>query len=132
MIRTALIIPIDSHGLALLQQKTYDAPNYPGVWSLFGGSIEEGEDPVYAARRELKEELDIQLPDTALEQLGIFPSDVGKKERIVYIAMFDDQLKMTLREGRGLGYFSEEEIIHLSMPEHIRKILKTYFEMKRH
>ncbi len=35
----------------------------PGQWSLFGGAIEAGESPLAAVRREVREELSLDVPD---------------------------------------------------------------------
>lgn len=125
---TALTIFTDSKGLVLLQQKTYDAPRFPGVWSLFGGLVEEDETPEKAAKREVKEELNLELPISAFHHFKTYlPSETktGRKRVIFHVSLPDD-VKLTLREGRGLGYFSQEEIKHLAMPEHIQKILTDF------
>ncbi|MDP3741198.1 MAG: NUDIX hydrolase, partial [bacterium] len=59
--RVSLIIPITRERKVLLQHKSTDAPNNPDTWCLFGGSIEEGESPEQAARREFKEELQVSV-----------------------------------------------------------------------
>lgn len=38
---------------------TNKVPDYPGYWSIFCGSIEEGESPIECAKRELFEETEI-------------------------------------------------------------------------
>ncbi len=122
---TALIIFVDSKGLVLLQQKTYDAPNYPGAWSFFGGTVENGESPKGTAKREAREELALELSDSDLLFFRDFQS--SEKSRSVFISHIPDDKKTTLREGRGLGYFTKEEIACLQMPQHIRDILSVYF-----
>lgn len=54
---------VTSEGQLLLQLRD-DKPTipYPNTWTLFGGSVEPGEPPVYAAARELEEELELSLP----------------------------------------------------------------------
>jgi 8-oxo-dGTP pyrophosphatase MutT (NUDIX family) len=39
---------------------------YPGHWGLFGGGIDEGEEEVAALRRELREELELELREARL------------------------------------------------------------------
>ncbi|TSC62524.1 MAG: 7,8-dihydro-8-oxoguanine-triphosphatase/thiamin-phosphate pyrophosphorylase-like protein [Parcubacteria group bacterium Gr01-1014_48] len=126
---TALVIFVDSKGLVLLQQKTYDAPHFPGVWSLFGGTIEGGETALEAAQRETKEELGLVLRTTAFTFFRDFPS--LEKNRTIFVASIDDTIMPVLQEGRGLGYFSKKEIEHLNMPLHIRKILRIYFDVTK-
>ena len=50
-----------SHGQMLLCLRSETRATYPGVWDLPGGHIEAGETPVRALRRELREELDIEV-----------------------------------------------------------------------
>ncbi len=125
MKNTALVIFLDSKGLVLLQQKTYDAPNFPGVWSLFGGAIEEGETALEAVKRETAEELGVQFSVTDFTSFKEFKD--GERTRFVFIARVNDDVVLSLREGRGLGYFNKKEIEYLEIPAHIRAILSVYF-----
>ncbi|GAC47563.1 (deoxy)nucleoside triphosphate pyrophosphohydrolase [Gordonia aichiensis] len=47
-------------GRLLLAQRRYP-PEVAGLWELPGGKVEEGEDPAQALRRELREELDVDV-----------------------------------------------------------------------
>jgi 8-oxo-dGTP pyrophosphatase MutT (NUDIX family) len=51
-----------------IMQLRDDVPNiwYPGHWGLFGGGIDNQEDEVAALRRELREELEIEVNDARL------------------------------------------------------------------
>src|SRR5262249_19104994 len=48
-----------------IMQLRDDVPNiwYPGHWGLFGGGVDDREDEVAALRRELREELELEVND---------------------------------------------------------------------
>src|SRR5262245_8899386 len=54
----------------LLCKRTQDAPMHQGYWALIGGKLNDGEDPLAGALREVKEELGIPSNDIALTLLG--------------------------------------------------------------
>src|SRR5213592_4872095 len=56
----ALLVLEDERYLLQLRD---DIPNiwYPGHWGLFGGAVDAGEDEITALRRELREELELEL-----------------------------------------------------------------------
>ncbi len=54
----------------------------PRRWGLLGGSIEWGEQPADAARRELREEIDLELGE--LQHVGAY--DYKRRQHIVYAA----------------------------------------------
>ena len=51
-----------------IMQLRDDVPNiwYPGHWGLFGGGVDDREDEVAALRRELREELELEVNDARL------------------------------------------------------------------
>jgi 8-oxo-dGTP pyrophosphatase MutT (NUDIX family) len=51
-----------------IMQLRDDIPNiwYPGHWGLFGGGVDDREDEVAALRRELREELELEVNDARL------------------------------------------------------------------
>lgn len=65
---------------------------YPGMWSLPGGHLEEGETTMECSRREFFEETDIDIDDRDLTFVGIVPrtSRDGEKIRgIMYVYQLD-------------------------------------------
>jgi 8-oxo-dGTP pyrophosphatase MutT (NUDIX family) len=50
----------------LLTRRATRMRAHPGQWALPGGRLDEDETPIDAARRELHEELDLDLPDSAV------------------------------------------------------------------
>lgn len=128
MKESALIIFLDSRGMVFLQQKTYDAPNHSGLWCMFGGGVEPGESALEAAVRETKEELMLDLPASEFKHFRDFPSEHWN--RIVFTVKISDNTETVLKEGRGMGYFSEEEIAHLQTADHVKDILPAYFNAR--
>ena len=63
----------------LIGRRKPDNKNYPDMWELPGGKIEEGETPWEAINREWKEELDInirvlhQIPEREMLETMVYP-----------------------------------------------------------
>ena len=62
----AAIVVVDRD--CYLMQLRDDIPGiwYPGHWGLFGGAVDAGEDEMSALRRELREELELELQAASL------------------------------------------------------------------
>ncbi len=55
------IILIDSNNQILIQQHSLNKKTYPGLWvTSAGGHVKKGEEPYFAAQRELREELGLE------------------------------------------------------------------------
>jgi ADP-ribose pyrophosphatase YjhB (NUDIX family) len=65
---TASALVTDDRGRLLMARRAIDP--YRGMWDLPGGFLEEGEDPVAALRRELREETGLEIEP--FELLGAF------------------------------------------------------------
>ncbi|MCK6382086.1 MAG: NUDIX domain-containing protein [Leptospiraceae bacterium] len=104
---------------------------HPGIWGLFGGQLESGEKPITGIVREIKEELNVQIPD---EKFKVFTSfseyhDFYKEEIHYHIfsADFTDFWgKHELLEGQGVDCFTFSELSQVKVPETIIRILKDF------
>lgn len=75
----ALCVVLDDDGPGLLvTRRATRMRSHPGQWALPGGSIDDGESAPVAARRELREELAVDLPPAAaLGLLDDYPTRSG-------------------------------------------------------
>lgn len=119
-------ILLDADGRVLLQQRD-DKPDipYPGQWALFGGSVEEGEDPRDAVIREVVEEIGYEL-----EHVGLFRLFVHRhKQEFAYVAEIDATVEdLTLTEGKGMAKYRPDELGNLEIRPDDRATLNEYFE----
>jgi mutator protein MutT len=92
-----------------LQKRTKDAPVAPGVFGIFGGQIEEGEDPETALLREVREELDY-LPRNVKFFRRYEHSYV---EQYVFTCKVDDNFEkeITVREGEYGRFLTQSELM---------------------
>ena len=77
------VILTDNQGKILLQHRDNNTSWYPNHWGIFGGQIEKDETPEQAARREIKEEVGIELTD-----LKFFKKYEVKRKKGIYKAFF--------------------------------------------
>lgn len=125
----------------LLCKRTLDAPMHSGYWALIGGKLDDGEEPLAAALREVKEELGIPSKAVTLTLLSDIriqrttdPHPIGA--RYFAAALDRDMDKLTLKynskekkvEGEGLGWFTAEEIRHMWIRAEDRFAIEKFFE----
>ena len=121
-----IIIEIESRGIVLIKRK-----NPPYGWAIPGGFVDYGESLEEAARREAKEETNLNV-----ELLGQFHtySDPRRDPRhhsisTVYIAK-GEGIPEAGDDAREIRVFAEPEIPEEMAFDH-RAILEDYFGMKR-
>ena len=91
---------------------------YPGHWGLFGGSVEAGEDAVETLRRELREELELEISDAQLFvrfDFDLTPIGLKQYYRAYYevpvsLAAFE---RLVLHEGADMRALSGDEALAL-------------------
>jgi 8-oxo-dGTP pyrophosphatase MutT (NUDIX family) len=76
--RGAKVILVNA-GEVLLLRHTYE----PGLYGLPGGGLDAGEDPIAGLRREVSEELGVELGDVRL--VGVVESDAEYKRDTVHV-----------------------------------------------
>lgn len=66
------ILTPDHH--ILLQKRSFNCHNFPGMWDMTGGHVRAGESSIEAMRRELLEELGISVDSSELQFLFRHPA----------------------------------------------------------
>jgi 8-oxo-dGTP diphosphatase len=124
------VILIADNGTVLLQHRDENNRWNQDSWSEFGGQIEEGETPEKAAKRELKEELGVELTDLEFFKSYDLQGKKGIYKQFVFTTIIKhslEDLKKQQKEGKDLGFFNYEEIKNLKMADYTRKILEDFF-----
>ncbi len=98
---------------------------FPNTWALLGGYLEENESPETAVRRELVEELSLELGE-----INFFQSYFWEEcdEHIFWTQLDLDISQINLLEGQKLAYFSRAEINQLEFASHYGQILTEFFD----
>jgi 8-oxo-dGTP pyrophosphatase MutT (NUDIX family) len=101
-----------------LMQLRDQKPNifFPGHWGLFGGAIEPNEDPPTALRRELNEELHLDI--LGCRYFSNFTFDYGKhgtiSRRFYEVSIPESAVKeLTLKEGAEMRAFLPLDLLNL-------------------
>ncbi|MDA4135383.1 MAG: NUDIX hydrolase [Thaumarchaeota archaeon] len=125
---------IHKEGKVLMIKRKFE-PN-KGRWSLPGGLLEVGEDPEQAAKREVREELGLEVAVEGLLQVAneVIPDAAG---RVRYHFVLVDYLmrpvgdKITLNEeSEEYAWFEPSAVEGLNTTNNTRLIVKKYMEMR--
>ncbi len=99
----------NKEGKILFQLRDENGRN-PNKWGIFGGGIKQGETPIHALIREIKEELGIDVSK----------SDILKNYKIpivnyhIYeILLKESPKKLQLKEGKDMKFMSKREFMKL-------------------
>lgn len=123
-IRVAGVILHQGRGVLLQHRDDKPDIRWPGAWAIFGGHLEDDEDPEAGAIREIEEELGLKLePPLALVHHELHPDN---RQRSFYAAPLEVPFEaLTLNEGQGMALLSREELdTVLVVPLHKRIILE--------
>lgn len=64
---------LGSDGRVLIQRRSFDKPLMPGEWAAIGGSAVSGETAITAAKRELLEEMGIDVEENRFKLIKVMP-----------------------------------------------------------
>jgi len=110
---SASVIFEGKNNTVLLQLRDNKTNNYPEMWGLFGGTIENNETPIQAAVREMKEELGIDLQEKNLKLFLNIKN--GNEEYYIFRSKFIWNIKdIELKEGKDMKFFSKKEFLKLN------------------
>ncbi len=134
MKRVALFIGVNPEGKILLQHKTANAPTNANLWVLFGGSIEDGEEPEEAVKREINEELQLKIEPNFFKTYK-HEESWGVVERNIFYGDINvslDQLITILTEGDNVGFFSSGEIESLLINKNHLAIISEFLKSSKY
>lgn len=121
----AVILLYDAQKRILLQHRDDKSARLPGYWAFFGGEIKKGESPKDAVIRETFEELHYQLKSPVQRANQKISWEEIRGTMHVFMEEYDPSQEITLREGKGMGWFSIPETITLKMVDYDREVLKS-------
>ena len=107
---------VDTNGKLIAQQRD-DKPGItnPGMVSLFGGTSHEGESPIETLRRELQEELELEVGSNNLLLQTVKHENGTNVACSIYIITGVDAEKIKLHEGAGFAMGAPEDLLSRSM-----------------
>ena len=128
----ASIMLVNWRGHVLLQQRD-DRPDlaYAGRWTLFGGQLEDSETPEECIRRELREELDLELPVEHWTTVQCAARTTA--ETVVYNHLYVGKMtrpieELTLYEGAAMAYFDRDHASRVDLAFMQSPLLMRFFD----
>ena len=117
----------------ILLCKRNNLGSFPGMWSIPGGKLEEGETTQEGARREFVEETAVDIQDAELKFIGLIPRHTrdGKKVKgLMYVYQLnvdkciepDFEKAIDGEEHTDWGYFTIDEIQSETSGEYMHKL----------
>ncbi len=111
----------------LLHLRDHNTKFAPGMWSFFGGLCEGDETFVQGFVRELKEELEITIPESAVIPLRSYLNEKLQTMRHVFYALSDlRKSAMTLHEGAGFDWVPLSKAFEYDLTDRVRDDLEFF------
>ena len=112
----AAIICVEDGGYLMQLRDARPDIWYPDHWGLFGGAIDPGEEPAQALRRELLEELELEVGEAELFakiDYDLGPLGLRRYERSYYLVPISHavETRLVLHEGASRRVFTGPEIL---------------------
>ena len=120
---------VDTNGKLIAQQRD-DKPGItnPGMVSLFGGTSHEGELPIETLRRELQEELELEVSSNNLSLQTVKHENGTNVACSIYIVTGVDAEKLELHEGAGFAMGTPEELLSRSVTAVTQQAIEAFVE----
>jgi len=130
----AHVLILDPNGALIMQQRDPEPGVIgPGKISVWGGGIEQGEQPIDAAMRELHEELELSVKRDDLSFLGTYQrmKDISNGDVGVYLFIFNQRVdpeSLTINEGTGYHLvMADDDLDSLNMTPLVKRFVNDFF-----
>lgn len=114
--QVACVFPVRS-GEVLIGKRSADRASYPGVWDVVGGHVEEGESLEAAARRELREELGIEIEIADLVLVDTVQLPEVELTVFATTTWLGEPRNVATDEHEALGWFTPADIAQLEISD---------------
>ena len=117
-----------------------DVPHiwYPGHWGLFGGSVDAGEDELAALRRELREELELEIEAPRARLFTRFQFDLRPLGLDLYFRSYYEVAvgaaefgRLVLHEGAAMRSVPGDEMLAMKLVPYDAFALFLHYRQKR-
>lgn len=104
---------MNDKGLILMQKRSLNKKKNPGLWSKTGGHVDYKEEPLLAIKREIFEEIGLEVNN--YECIDLFKNDKEKEKYfsygyIVYTKLKENEFVLQQEEVDSVKYFTIEEL----------------------
>lgn len=119
---------VNPAGEVLLQLRDDDpALLYPGHWTIPGGHVEPGETPAEAIRRELREEMALDVPLTYWRTVDAPRADYMVQQTFFTGSLEADAADLPLYEGQTVRFVGPDDLADLPLAFGFGEILRQFF-----
>ena len=126
---TSLIFVNDRGQVLLLLRDDKPAIPYPNMWDLPGGRVEDGETPKVCIRREMREELGLEIED--IQPFAVVRFD-DRTEYVFWKRMNLAIDSIRLTEGQRMRWFSRHEVERTQLAFGFNSVLSAFFRDLSH
>lgn len=118
-----LLLNSNNELLMLLRDDKKGIP-YPNMWDIPGGRVESGESPEETIKREMIEEMNLELGDIKL--FKVYESE-DLIDNVFWKRIDLDPGKIKLMEGQKIAYFSRNELSKLTLAFNYNLVVEEFF-----
>jgi 8-oxo-dGTP pyrophosphatase MutT (NUDIX family) len=125
---TSVMLLIVTEDNRLLLHHRDDKPGilHPGCWAGFGGAVEEGESIDEALRREVLEEIGLELRDAEFLAEEFDLEGGGDRIALFFARAGISPEQIQLQEGKGIGIHTFDEVERLHVTPFVRRAIVSH------
>jgi len=115
---------------SILLHKRDDKTKFnPSKWAFFGGLSEKDETPMQTFKREIKEELNVDILENQIKPLYDWFSEKSQRHRyLFFVESYLEKTQMRLGEGADFGWVPLNKVFTYDLSENTVKDLKVFME----